>query len=389
MPRFNRILSRALAPIVIFTYFPGLLQAQTSVTDLTACITAGLPLYQYHESRYTRTEILQTFYSSFCAVSYDFTRLNKTQKEGVRAMWKGQYGDFAGDWSNNGTNDSEEVHYRQSCDTLHAMFQGSTVSISTINSIRGDQDRFIEACMVANAEGVRMRPQLPTSPSGLVVLSFSSDVVNKEITGVQTVNLECELDGEEINGALPTARVFSGNAAQIICERAHRPIVVVGSQGEYYPPADVVVTTNYAELSPKISLPEEVDGQLGTRMLTLEARMNPVGTIIALRGSAATCPTGWDVYADASGRFLRGSSQEYPAGVLSGQDTVKLEVPNMPRHNHGGSAGNFVSRSPDNGSFSGGDNGTSSNNAKINWEGNGTPFRIIPSFVSVTYCVKT
>lgn len=382
------MLFRQIFLISMTTLCASAVRAQTATQDLRSCIQAGLPLYQVSYYNYSENEILNAFYSKLCAKSYVWRDLTENEREGARSSWLGQYGNFAGDWSQGGSTTSEEVHYRASCQTLQSRFANNTLTVTQVNEIRGDQDRFIEACAHANANGVRMLPQIPSAPSGLLVLNFSTMVADRAIKGITVSNLTCELDGQEIDGAISPPRLFTNDAAQIVCKRTKRPIVVSGGSGEYFPHADITVSTNYANSSPKIELPEEVDGVLRARLSVLEGRMNPVGTIVALEGADAQCPPSWRRYDEANGRFLRGASALAPGGETGGKNTVQLSVRNMPAHDHGGSAGTFVDDGPDAGHYGGGPLGKGNVKASIRRQGGGEAFQILPEYIAVTFCVK-
>lgn len=386
----GKTIGLACAPIVLSCTVTW---AQTAAEDLRACISAGAPLYQVSSVRHNETDLQSAFYSKFCKVQHDWGSLNKEDQEGVRTSWLGPYGDFAGDWSKSGTVSSEEEHYKASCDTLEQKFHGVTITSEQIYDIRGNVDQLIQACQIANFDGVRMVPQIPGEPSGFLVLNFSTQLADRAIKGVATANLDCELDGVTVNGNLTQPREFTNNAAQIVCRRSHRPISVYGASGDYYPPSEIVVSTDYAQEAPKIALLEEVDGVLRTRLATLEDRMNPVGTIIELE-PGKPCPANWTLYTSGQGRMLIGAVAGNPSsggtggfteGSTGGAIMHQLTIPEMPKHDHGGDRYMRYAYGG-NGAFGSGANQFSQ--PSIAAQGEDKPFDILPPYLAVTRCVK-
>ena len=73
------------------------------------------------------------------------------------------------------------------------------------------------------------------------------------------------------------------------------------------------------------------------RRLIVEAAAFPKDAVVPFANAtvlAPVCPNGWSYYRDAENRFILGGSERFEPGTLGGQETVTLEVSQMPSHEH-------------------------------------------------------
>ncbi|KIC09810.1 hypothetical protein RA19_13625 [Leisingera sp. ANG-M1] len=136
--------------------------------------------------------------------------------------------------------------------------------------------------------------------------------------------------------------------------------------------------------------------QLESRLALLERQ------IIASPAACDTLGPGWTRFEGATGRFLMGDDSDEEVRETGGRPSVKLEVPNLPPHNHHlptmrrvidehqpadgfqpgwafqNSGRNWVGGSPVNG-----------NRLETNFVGEAKEFSIIPPFVEVSFCTKS
>ncbi|KIG13837.1 Phage tail fiber protein [Enhygromyxa salina] len=72
----------------------------------------------------------------------------------------------------------------------------------------------------------------------------------------------------------------------------------------------------------------------------LYEHMVPSGAIIMWGGAVEDVPAGWllcngeDNTPDLRDRFIIGASEQYPPGVMGGEDKVALSVSELPSHSH-------------------------------------------------------
>lgn len=100
-----------------------------------------------------------------------------------------------------------------------------------------------------------------------------------------------------------------------------------------------------AKIGPSaVGTTEIANDAVTTAKINFETALVPVGGIIMWSGSVASIPTGWSLCNGANGtpnlrnRFIVGAGSDYSPGDTGGSNTVKLEIDEIPSHNHPGTA---------------------------------------------------
>lgn len=109
----------------------------------------------------------------------------------------------------------------------------------------------------------------------------------------------------------------------------------------------------------------------------------PTGAVLAF-DTNNECPSGWELYGKLAGRVLVGADEDKPHGSIGGKETHLLTIAQMPPHDHGGIYGGTSSKAGMNNDFAYHTSGAE----RIQTQGGGQPFNIMPPYLATTFCVK-
>jgi hypothetical protein len=196
--------------------------------------------------------------------------------------------------------------------------------------------------------------------------------------------------GQVISVDQGTSLPLSNSLLTVTCERDGDEVTVGGAKILEAPQSQLAIHTQtenlvlaFAQTSARNEL---------TSLRDDIARAIPTGMIAPF---ATSCPSGWQEYTPASGRFLLGQNNAHPIGQTNNDgETRKLAVANLPVHQHqtveaGDPTHSYMGYGPTQWARNGvnwvAGYGTSSQTAPA---GGDQAFSIMPPFVSVTYCQK-
>jgi hypothetical protein len=131
----------------------------------------------------------------------------------------------------------------------------------------------------------------------------------------------------------------------------------------------------------------------------------PTGAVLALQDSA--CPSGWEPFVPAQGRFIIGIGNDngnnkasdgstlnvHPLRNIGGNENVSLDPTNIPAHEHdisgeGLTGGNSGETARKQAVIVGGDTGYVHHRRATFPCCEGKPFRTLPPFIALNYCIK-
>ena len=121
----------------------------------------------------------------------------------------------------------------------------------------------------------------------------------------------------------------------------------------------------------------------------------PMGSIILWYGEQNTIPKGWVICdgtqstPDLRGRFVVGTSDDFPVGNTGGRSDIKLNPEHLPPHSHEYSEWQQQDDDWKSGGESSPNNGTGGNqSARTKEAGSGEGFSILPPYYSLNYIMK-